>query len=47
METLKESIIKFILKNDSNADRKNLELLSVTQLVIMKTQLELKNKSNN
>lgn len=47
MEKLKESIIEFILKNDSSAIRRDLEILSLTQLVIIKTQLELKSKSNN
>lgn len=41
MEPSRDELIKFILENDSSTKREELELLSITALVIMKTRIEL------
>ncbi len=41
----KEEIIKYIKENDKNLEENKLNDLPIVQLVIMKTELELKNNS--
>lgn len=41
----KEEIIKYIKENDKNLEVNKLNDLPIVQLVIMKTELELKNNS--
>lgn len=41
MQLSKEEVIRFILANNPAVNREDLEKLSLTALVIMKTQIEI------
>jgi hypothetical protein len=41
MEPSRDELIKFILRNDPSYKKEELELLSLTALVIMKIRIEL------
>lgn len=43
MQLLKEEVIRFILANNPVSKREELEKLSLTALVILKTQIEIDN----
>ena len=46
MQLLKEDIIQFILTNNPLSKREELEKLSMTALVIIKTQIEVEKIKN-
>lgn len=43
----KEEIIKFIIENDKTLEEGNLSNLPIVQLVIIKTEIEIKKNINN
>lgn len=47
MKYLREDLIEFILANDPLAKREDLEKLSLTSLVIIKAEIEVKKMEND